>query len=67
MCGSIEIKQVLSSRMDTRMMFMQTVNLINAIEKDGILAKDDTIVKNTGKNIECAGCIFDHSNLNFAG
>ncbi len=35
--------------------------LINTIEKDGILAMDDTLVEKTGKNIEAAGWIFDHS------
>ncbi len=55
------MNRFLSSRVDTGMMFMKTVNLINKVEKDGILAIDDTIVEKTGKNIEGAGWIFDHS------
>ncbi len=41
------------------MMFTDTIDLINTIEKDGILAIDDTIVEKTGKNIEGAGCDLD--------
>ncbi|EQD75211.1 transposase, IS4 family protein, partial [mine drainage metagenome] len=50
-----------SSRIDEDLIFQKNIDLINTIEKDGILAIDDTIVKKTGKNIEAAGWIFDHS------
>ncbi|WP_156769129.1 hypothetical protein [Thermoplasma volcanium] len=39
---------------------MKTVENINSVEDDGILAIDD-IIKKTGKNIEAARLIFDHS------
>ncbi len=42
-------------------MFRKTVELINGIENDGILAIDDTIVEKSGRNMEAAGWIFDHS------
>ncbi len=55
------MNRFLSSHIDTEVMFKDTIDLINTIEKDGILAIDDTIVEKTGKNIEGAGWIFDHS------
>ena len=51
----------LSSKIDTDLMFMKTVETINSVEDDGILAIDDTISEETGKNIEAAGWLFDHS------
>ncbi len=55
------MNRFLSSKIDTDLMFLNTIEMINGIEKDGILAIDDTIVEKTGKNIEAAGWIFDHS------
>ncbi len=55
------MNRFLSSRIDEDLIFQENVNLINTTEKDGILAIDDTIVEKTGKNIEAAGWIFDHS------
>ncbi|MHB1469997.1 MAG: transposase [Thermoplasmataceae archaeon] len=55
------MNRFLSSGIDEELIFQGNVNLINTIEKDGILAIDDTIVEKTGKNIEAAGWIFDHS------
>ena len=37
---------------DEDLIFQGNVNLINTIEKDGILAIDDTIVEKTGKNTQ---------------
>ena len=34
---------------------------VNSVEKDGVLAIDDTIVEKTGKHMEGANWIFDHS------
>ncbi len=42
-------------------MFLKTVELINSIENDGIVAIDYTIVEKSGKNMEAAGWLFDHS------
>ncbi|MGC8725631.1 MAG: transposase, partial [Thermoplasmata archaeon] len=55
------MNRFLSSNIDTNQMFLKTVETINMIEDDGILAIDDTIVEKTGKNIEAAGWIYDHS------
>lgn len=55
------MNRFLSSRIDTDLMFMKTVENINSVENDGILAIDDTIAEKSGKNIEAAGWIFDHS------
>ncbi len=55
------MNRFLSSRTDEDLIFQGNVNLINTIEKDGIFSIDDTIVEKTGKNIEAAGWIFDHS------
>ncbi|MHB1741346.1 MAG: transposase family protein [Thermoplasmataceae archaeon] len=55
------MNRFLSSGIDEDLIFQGNVNLINTIENDGILAIDDTIVEKTGKNIEAAGWIFDHS------
>ncbi|EQD26644.1 hypothetical protein B2A_15555, partial [mine drainage metagenome] len=49
------MNRFLSSRIDEDLIFQKNIDLINTIEKDGILAIDDTIVKKTGKNIEAAG------------
>ncbi|BAB60042.1 TVG0921852 [Thermoplasma volcanium GSS1] len=54
------MNRFLSSNIDTDLMFMKTLENINSVEDDGILAIDD-IIKKTGKNIEAAGWIFDHS------
>lgn len=42
-------------------MIRKTVELINFIKADGVLAIDDTIVQKTGRNMEGAGWIFHHS------
>lgn len=55
------MNRFLSSRIDENRIFQENINLINTIEKDGILAIDDTIVEKTGRNIEAAGWIFGHS------
>ncbi len=55
------MNRFLSSRIDDDLIFQRNIDLVNTIEKDGILAIDDTIVEKTGKNIEAAGWIFDHS------
>ena len=55
------MNRFLSSRIDENRIFQENINLINTIEEDGILAIDDTIVEKTGRNIEAAGWIFDHS------
>lgn len=55
------MNRFLSSKIDTDLMFMKTVETINSVEDDGILAIDDTIAEKTGKNIEAAGWLFDHS------
>ena len=55
------MNRFLSSHVDTDQMFRKTVELINPIEDDGILAIDDTIVQKTGRSMEGAGWIFDHS------
>ena len=55
------MNRFLSSKIDTDLIFRKTVESINKIENDGILAIDDTIVQKTGKKMEAAGWIFDHS------
>ncbi len=55
------LNRFLSSRIDTDLMFIKTVEQINNIEDNGILVIDDTIVEKSGKNIEAAGWIYDHS------
>ena len=55
------MNRFLSSRTDEDPIFQGNVKLINTIEKDGILVKDDIIVEKIGKNIEAAKWIFDHS------
>ncbi len=55
------MNRFLSSNIDTGLIFMKTVETINSVEDDGILAIDDTIAEKSGKNIEAAGWIFDHS------
>ena len=55
------MNRFLSSNIDTGLIFMKTVETINSVEDDGILAIDDTISEETGKNIEAAGWLFDHS------
>ena len=55
------MNRFLSSHVDTDQMFRKTVELINSIEDDGILAIDDTIVQKTGRSMEGAGWIFHHS------
>jgi hypothetical protein len=55
------MNRFLSSRIDDGLIFQKNIDHINAIEKDGTFAIDDTIVEKTGKHIEAAGWIFDHS------
>jgi len=55
------MNRFLSSRIDEDLIFQKNIDHINAIEKNGTFAIDDTIVEKTGKHIEAAGWIFDHS------
>ena len=55
------MNRFLSSGINTGLMFSKTIEKINTIEDNGILAIDDTIVEKTGKNIEAAGWFYDHS------
>ena len=49
------MNRLLSSRMDTDLMFDTMIREINKIEDDGIIAIDDTIAEKNGKDIEAAG------------
>jgi|YelNatPaOPRAMG01_1025707.scaffolds.fasta_scaffold50354_3 hypothetical protein len=55
------MNRFLVSKFDKEAIFRKTIDLINSVEKDGVLAIDDTIVEKTGKHIEGANWIFDHS------
>jgi len=55
------MNRFLSSGINMNLMFSRTIEKINTIEDNGILAIDDTIVEKTGKNIEAAGWFYDHS------
>ena len=55
------MNRFLVSKFDKEAIFRKTIDLINSVEKDGVLAIDDTIVEKTGKHIEGASWIFDHS------
>ena len=55
------INRFLASKFDKEAIFRRNIDLINSIENDGVLAIDDTIVEKTGRHIEGAGWIFDHS------
>ena len=55
------MNRFLESKFDRELIFRRNIDLINSIEKDGVLAIDDTIVEKTGKHIEGTSWIFDHS------
>ena len=55
------MSRFLASKIDADLIFRTNIQLINSLEKDGVLAIDDTIVEKSGKKIEAAGWIFDHS------
>ncbi len=55
------MNRFLSSKINTDLMFKHNIDIINSIEDDGILAIDDTILGKTGKKIEAAQWIYDHS------
>jgi hypothetical protein len=55
------MNRFLSSGINTGLMFSKTIEKINTIDDNGIIAIDDTIVEKTGKSIEAAGWFYDHS------
>lgn len=55
------LNRFVSSNYDPNAIFKKQCELINSVEKDGILVIDDTIIEKTGKNIAMTGWFFDHS------
>jgi hypothetical protein len=55
------MNRFLSARIDEDLVFRTNIKLINAIEREGILAIDDTIMEKTGLKIEAADWIYDHT------
>jgi hypothetical protein len=55
------MNRFLSWKIDQDLIFAKTIKDINSVERDGILAIDDAISEKTGKSIDAAGRIFDHT------
>lgn len=49
------------STIDTMDMFRKSVSLINSNSSDPILVLDDTVLQRSGKHIDGAGWVYDHS------